>query len=83
MLVFLFFTKFLLIEFGSLKPFCYLCDGFKSMFMKKVIYHSVEEKKAAFMKAVKLRQLWEKAVKENWNKETQEQHGLYSINVVP
>lgn len=51
--------------------------------MEKVIYQNAEEKKAAFMKAVKLRQLWEKAVKENWSKEMQEQHGLYTINVVP
>lgn len=55
----------------------------KALFMKKIIYQNAEEKKAAFMKAVKLRQLWEKAVKENWNKDTQEQHGLYTINVVP
>lgn len=34
----------------------------KALFMKKIIYQNAEEKKAAFMKAVKLRQLWEKAV---------------------
>lgn len=50
--------------------------------MRKTIYQNAEEKKTAFMNAVGLRQLWEKAVRENWSKETQRQHGLYTINVV-
>lgn len=44
-------------------------------------YKTPEEAREAFTKAIQMRSIWERSVREKWSKEKAEAHGLRTIEI--